>query len=75
MDVSDIKVILIFFGSDFKSTDENILEFTGVEFSFSRLDKFGKVAVQLDVEASVPLTVFGLVGDESVGVAIGHVGS
>lgn len=75
MDVSDSKVILIFFGANFKASNKDVLEFAGVELSGSSVDKLGKVLVELHIEACVPLTIFGLEGDVAVGESIRHLGT
>lgn len=72
MDVSDAKVILIFFGANFNASDKQVLEFSTIVLSGSSFDKSGKIIVGLNVEPGVPLSIFGLEGDESVGISIGH---
>lgn len=58
VDVSDVVVVLVALGSDFESSDKDVLEFSLGSFFFDGVDEVVEVVIRLNVEAAIPLAIF-----------------
>ena len=58
VDVLDLVVVLVASGSNLNSSNEDVLEFSSFVVCSDGIKQSSKVFVLLDIESSIPLTVF-----------------